>query len=123
MKTINSPVARSENAILLTQRRLMASLDTAAIKREDRRKQRRSLRAELPRSVCEIMAEGFYPITIPVPAQVSGEVQLDEIPRKVAKLFSVPAGYGFDTPRVASVTVVRKRSFSRAQVETLQVAR
>lgn len=128
MKTINALVSPRQEAQLLELRRQFSRLNTSALKREERRKQRRDLRIELAASQADA-SESSFQIIVPEPAAspAKGEELIGVIPRKVARLFSVPAGYGLENPRTTSVTVTRKSTMlrthmARHQKETLRVA-
>ena len=120
MKSINATIKTNGYlASMLDVRRCHPLLDTAGIKRAERRGQRRHLRAELASTVHQNIMEGHIPTRVEV-ATVQSEFR--ELPLHVLKQFSVPAGYGLVHTAYVEVQVTRKRPLHRTRVETLKVA-
>lgn len=131
MKSINAAVLpNSLNTSLLSERNCAGRMNTSAIKRDERRKQRRALRAELPSVVFGGMVEGcLFSVKslekVESTKSTENTAEKDwffELPRKVAKLFTVPAGYNQEQARLTTVTVKRKRHLHRMTVENLMMA-
>lgn len=109
MKTINANVGQKHhaNGYLLSARRMYGTLDTSAIKRDDRRKARRELQVELSRTCYQGIQKDFSMSTMPVVA-----------PAEPLRFLLDPA----NAPTVfATVTVIRKRPMQRSVVEQLLI--
>lgn len=125
MKTINSAVRVSSHfAAALGERRIKTNLDTAEIKRHSRRQERRLLAAELRTNLAALVAEGFEEyrrgLNLNVTrskAAAQSEVHLAPMQSATVIAFPTPA-----IPLQKEVTVVRRRAFHRAVVETVRVA-
>ena len=123
MKSINAPVAPSETYYLNDRARVRghSKMDgSSALKRQERRKQRHFLCTNLRSAVVIGLDEGCFPILSPAEA-VAHPVDMEEIPAKVRRCISVPAGYGVKNPRMTEVSVIRKVPMRRKTVEMLQV--
>lgn len=119
MKTINAPVAPgSLNSISLAGRRDYSRMDTASLKRHERRKQRHGLRSLLQADL--LLGVKDEPIQLAAP--VVEEVTVAELPYNVRRLFAVPAADSFVPAPSGAVKVIRKRAFHKPVVEMLQAA-
>lgn len=92
----------------------------SALKREERRKQRRHLSAQLSTTLAHELAEGCFPILMPVEA-ANVPLKLEFIPAKILRRITVPAGYGVAKPCMKQVSIIRKSPMRRKTVETLQI--
>lgn len=113
MKTINANVATNfGNALNLASRRCYPSMDTAAIKRDERRRARRALRKELGEVNFEGVRNEIGMISVPVAKPVAGMPVIQFLRPETD-----------DNTVFTTVTVFRKRDrFSRTTVEQLQIA-
>jgi len=119
MKAINAIVApATEFSHMLEDRRFFPNLKSSTIKRENRRKQRRALRADLPSAIAIGMEEGVLAVRsrVPVPALLPTSA-IAQVPPE----FLLPTEE-FQPKSFMTVKVVRKRAFHRTVVEHLQVA-
>lgn len=119
MKAINAIVApATEFSHMLKDRRFFPNLRASALKRDDRRKQRRALRADLPSAIAAGMEEGVLAVRprVPMPALLPTSA-IAQVPPEF--LLSPEE---FKSKRFMTVKIVRKRAFHRTVVEHLQVA-
>lgn len=120
MKTINAAVAPGSTfaSIELASRRAYSRMDSAGLKRNERRKQRHALRSTLQAEIDTGMTEGtIHPLATVV------EHLTPELPYNVRQLFAVPAADSFMPGPTREVTVIRKRASVRKPiVETLLMA-
>jgi hypothetical protein len=136
MKLINATLVPDETGSrLLSMRREYKHLNLAAIKRAGRRKQRRFLRAELG-SASMFETSGLVKMSSNEPTSglvkvssnepTSGTHWMNELPRKVLRLFRVPSSYMGNSDKghneLRPVLVTRKRPFQRTTVGQLFVA-
>lgn len=113
MKHVNAPVSYNKFASIdLMGRRHYANLDTAGIKRDERRTARRSLKSQLHGLCLAVLRQDFTK----APVAPTPEVVQDEMAQFIAP--ALPA----DQMKRRDVTVVRKRAGSlRKQSETVSV--
>lgn len=118
MKAINAIVApATEFSHMLQDRRFFPNLKASAIKRDNRRKQRRALRADLPSAIAIGMAEGVLEVRSHTPMPAHPKSAIAQLPPE----FLLPTEE-FEPKSFMTVKVVRKRAFHRTVVEHLQVA-
>jgi len=119
MKTINAPVAPGRyNSMELAGRRAYRRMDTAGIKRHERRNQRHALRAQLQADIFVGMSEG----TIHPRATIVEKVA-QELPYNVFPLFAVPAVSSAAQGPSREVKIIRRTSaFRKPTVEILRLA-
>jgi hypothetical protein len=94
-------------------------MDTASLKRHERRKQRHGLRSLLQADL--LLGVTDEPIQLAAPVIVE-EVAVAELPYNVRRLFAVPAADSFVPAPSGAVKVIRKRAFHKRVVELLQAA-
>lgn len=120
MKTINAAVAPGSTfaSIELAGRRAYTRMDSAGLKRNERRKQRHALRSTLQDEILIGMREGtIHPLATVV------ENVTPELPYTVRHLFAVPAADSFMPGPTREVKVIRKlASVRKPVVETLLLA-
>lgn len=120
MKTINAAVAPGSKiaSLELAGRRAYTRMDSAGLKRNERRKQRHALRANLQDDISIGLREGtIHPLATVV------EHVTPEMPYNVRHLFAVPAADSFMPGPTREVKVIRKlASVRKPVVETLLLA-